>query len=356
MKRIFAVLLLVCLLCGCAGQPAPTTEATVETTAAPTTEATVPPTTEATVPPTTEPTVLYTNPLTGLPCDAPVTKRPVAVVTNNSSSAMPQHGTSQAEILVEILSEGGITRNLAIYTDVGSVPALGAVRSARTYFQSISKAFEAILVHSGDSIYANEQFRTGRYPHVEAMYYSFFYRDQARLNAGYLTEHTLFVKGETLAEHVASQFKMDTDRQDYGLRFDPNMQMTGEPANSARIAFFANGKVSQLHFDAEKGAYSLYQHKQDYIDGNTGQKVYFKNVLVLYAAMRTVETTHVFHTLEGQNIGFYLCNGKFQPILWNRAAEEQPFTFTYGDGTPVTMAPGTTYIAVVHNGSVVTFE
>ena len=177
MKRIFAVLLLVCLLCGCAGQPAPTTEATVETTAAPTTEATVPPTTEATVPPTTEPTVLYTNPLTGLPCDAPVTKRPVAVVTNNSSSAMPQHGTSQAEILVEILAEGGITRNLAIYTDVGSVPALGAVRSARTYFQSISKAFDAILVHSGDSIYANEQFRTGRYPHVEAMYYSFFYRD-----------------------------------------------------------------------------------------------------------------------------------------------------------------------------------
>ncbi len=356
MKRTIAILILLCLLCGCTGQAAPAATTTAATTTAPTTEPATVPTTEATTAPTTEPPMLYTNPLTGLPCEEPVTKRPVAVVTNNSSSAMPQHGTSQAEILVEILSEGGITRNLAIYTDVASVPALGAIRSARTYFQSLSKAFDAILVHSGDSIYANEQFRTGRYPHVDGMYTTIFYRDQARLNAGYLTEHTLFIKGQTLADHIAGQFSMATDRQDYGLKFDPDMQMTGEAAQNVRIAFFANGKVSQLQYDEEKGAYSLYQHKQDYIDGNTGQKVYFKNVLVLYADMRTVETTHVFHTLLGQNIGFFISDGKFQPILWNRASEEQPFTFTYGGGTPVTMAPGTTYIAVVHRNSVVTFE
>ena len=355
MKRILAILALVCLLCGCTGQQAETAP-TTQTTVPATTEPTTVPTTEATVPPTTEPPMLYTNPLTGLPCEEPVTKRPVAVVTNNSSSAMPQHGTSQAEILVEILSEGGITRNLAIYTDVASVPALGAIRSARTYFQSLSKAFNAILVHSGDSIYANEQFRTGKYPHVDGMFTTIFYRDQARLNAGYLTEHTLFVKGQTLADHIAGLFPMDTDRQDYGLKFDPQFQMTGEPAQNVRIAFFANGKVSQLSYDSQLGSYSLYQHKQDYIDGNTGEKVSFKNVLVLYADMRTVETTHVFHTLLGQNIGYYVCDGKFQPILWNRAAEEQSFTFTYGDGTPVTMAPGTTYIAVVHRNSVVTFE
>ena len=196
MKRILAILVLVCLLCGCTGQQAETAP-TTQTTVPATTEPTTAPTTEATVPPTTEPPVLYTNPLTGLPCEEPVTKRPVAVVTNNSSSAMPQHGTSQAEILVEILSEGGITRNLAIYTDVASVPALGAIRSARTYFQSLSKAFNAILVHSGDSIYANEQFKTGMYPHVDGMYTTIFYRDQARLNAGYLTRN---VNEETLGK------------------------------------------------------------------------------------------------------------------------------------------------------------
>lgn len=358
MKRLILTLTVLCLmLCACTGQEAaPTTVATVPTTAVPTTEPTTAPTTEPTTAPTTEPEALYRHPLTGLPVYEPVTVRPVALVTNNSSSAMPQHGTSQADILVEILAEGGITRNLAFYTDLTNVPALGSVRSARTYFQSLSKAFDAILVHSGDSVYANEQFRTGRYPHVDGMFTTIFYRDQTRLSSGYATEHTLFVKGEKLFDYVNEKFEMETDRTDYGFRFNEDLVMEGEAAESIKISFFSGGKYTNLSYDAEKNGYSLYQYRRDYVDGNTGEKVYFPNVLILYAKMQTVASSHVFHTLEGSNIGYYATGGKIRPITWTRAAETDHFTFTYEDGTPVEMTPGTTYIGVVHKNSVVTYE
>lgn len=357
MKRLIPALLALCLvLCACGAQESVPTTTVPTTTAAPTTEATTAPTTEPTTAPTTEPQPQFRHPLTGLPLYEPMTERPVAVVTNNLAAAMPQHGTSQADILIEILAEGGVTRNLAIYTDIRSVSAIGAVRSARTYFQSLARSFDAVLVHAGDSSYAHEQFKTGRYPNVDGMYTTIFYRDQNRLNAGYSLEHTLFINGQTLYDYAAQRYRMTTDRTDFGLRFNDSLEMTGDPATRVTVAFHTWGKTTQLTYDGEKNAYSLFQHGRDYVDGNTKEQVYFSNVLVLYASMRTVESLHVFHTLEGSNAGFYATGGKLRPITWTRANEDAPFTYTYTDGTPVEMTPGKTFIAVIHGNSTVSYE
>jgi hypothetical protein len=121
-----------------------------EATEIPTTEAptTVPPTT---VPPTTEPAVLYRNPLTGEPLDAPLTNRPFAVVINNIRAAQPLHGIGEADMLFEIVAEGGgsITRCLALYGDPAGVEKIGSVRSARTYLINLARAYDAIFVHAG---------------------------------------------------------------------------------------------------------------------------------------------------------------------------------------------------------------
>ncbi|MDE8721632.1 DUF3048 domain-containing protein, partial [Alistipes putredinis] len=72
-------------------------------------------------------------PLTGLEADGNVQQRPLAVVVNNHPKARPQSGLSKADIVIEALSEGPITRFLAIYQS--EMPeAAGPVRSAREYF------------------------------------------------------------------------------------------------------------------------------------------------------------------------------------------------------------------------------
>ena len=120
MKRVLCIFFVICLLlCACTKAPVEqTTEQTQGATANATTEqtteaATSEPTQETTVPDTTEdtvPVVLYRNPLNGEPVAELYTARPFAVMINNIVYAQPVCSVGSADIVFEVLAEGGITR------------------------------------------------------------------------------------------------------------------------------------------------------------------------------------------------------------------------------------------------------
>ena len=62
------------------------------------------------------------------------TQRPVAVMIDNSKYAQPQYGTSDADIIYEMVTEGGITRLMAVYDTIDHIQRVGPVRSARDQF------------------------------------------------------------------------------------------------------------------------------------------------------------------------------------------------------------------------------
>ena len=124
---------------------APATEApTVPATEAPTEEPTEEPTQAPTVEPTEPAAAAYANPLTGEAMAAPLTQRIFMASINNHKEAMPQHGISQADIYYEMLVEGTVTRCLGVFTDIGSVEKLGAIRSARIYTVSLTQRYVAM--------------------------------------------------------------------------------------------------------------------------------------------------------------------------------------------------------------------
>ena len=65
------------------------------------------------------------------------TDRPVAIMVDNSKYALPQYGISDAEIIYEMVTEGGITRLMAVYSDLDDVVLVGPVRSARDQLCSL---------------------------------------------------------------------------------------------------------------------------------------------------------------------------------------------------------------------------
>ena len=93
------------------------------------------------------------NLLTGLDTlsEEAVGKRPVAVMVNNIEPSFPQYGIAQADIIFEILVEGNQTRFMALYGDYTQVPQICSVRSARKYFGSLAKGFDAVYVNWGMS-------------------------------------------------------------------------------------------------------------------------------------------------------------------------------------------------------------
>ncbi len=361
MKRIIPLVLVLCMLLAACGNKN-TDGATVPTedTKATETEAATTQPKETEKP--TEPPVLYRHPLTGEPLDKPFTGRVYAISNGNSESSLPQHGIGQADIVHEILAEGSVTRLAVLYTNPEKVAAMGSVRSARTYLLDIGTAYNAIYNHCGTSIYADRFIRDNDVVHVDAMFHSEFYRDPARRNEGYDLEHTLFVHGEDLVS-MAKEAGYDTKvpaGTTYGLEFsDKEVDLKGESAKQIVIYFEGEGygKSTTMTYDAASGTYRGTQFSQDFIDGNTGELVEFKNVLVLKAETEVVDGEgHKMVDLDGEGEGYYACNGEIIPIIWHREGVDHPFTYTLTDGTPLKLGVGRSYIAFTPLSGEVIYE
>lgn len=354
MKRLLPLLLALCLvLCACGGQTAetePSTEAT-----APTTEATAEPTTEA-----TELPVLYRNPLNGEPLDAPFAGRAVAVVINNLKGALPHHGVADADFLYEVETEGGITRCLAVYTDLEGVGSIGPVRSARTFFNNVALSYEAPIVHCGGSVRGRNAYadsdggKISGWEHLDQVYNGgYFFRDKDRYSSGYNWEHTLFTTGEDLLKAMADKGYADEKQRDFGLQFDEEVKLDSTIAQKVVVSFRGD-KTTTFTYDADTGLYKTEQYGMTYVDANTGEQMTFKNVMVLYTSQwnrHDGEYSRSYYELSGEGEGYFAVNGEIIKIKWSRQDMNSPFVYTLEDGTPVTLGVGTTYVAIASETS-----
>ena len=362
MKRVLSIFFVICLLlCACTKAPAEqTTEqaqvTTVNVTTEQTTEAaTSEPTQETTVPDTTGDTtpidLKYQNPLTGEPLAELYTARPFAVMINNSSYAQPMCSLNSADIVFEILAEGGITRCMAVFGDVAGLDHIGAIRSARPYYVRLAYSLDAIFVHHGGSNAGIAEARALGLDRLDFLGNAgeVYYRDQDRLNSGYVLEHTSFADGDDMLERV-EELEFETAREngiDYGFMFaDAGSTADGESVTDFKVVFGGCNKTTGFAYDESTGKYAASQYGDDIVDGNTDEIVSYRNVLMITAETHTNDDSTLVIDLLGEGDGYFACDGKIVPINWSRSAEGEPFVFTHEDGTPITFGVGNTYIAV----------
>ena len=308
----------------------------------------------------------YQNPLSGEPLAEPYLGRPVAVMLNNIKQAMPQHGVSQADILFEVLAEGGITRCMGIFSDISAVAKVGSIRSARKYFVELSQGYSALYTHFGGSNEALDYISNQKVQSLNGMEgESYFFRDMDRLNSGYSQEHTWFAVGQRLLDYaeVRKYPTAYSETPDYNMTFDDGKVVVGEKGEKITVYFNQGGnpgsytKSTTLTYDAQTKTYFAAQHGGDYIDGNTKETVAFRNVVVLRTntslqsdgSLLTIKTT-------GTGTGYFACNGQLVPINWSRETVNDPFTYTLENGNPVTFGAGSTYVAVVPTNATVNYQ
>lgn len=382
MKRALTLILAVfmMLLCGCTSTPEetiPSTQATTQPTQATDPTQTDPEPTQTDPEPTqtdpeptqTEPVVLYTNPLTGEPLEQLTTNRPYCVVFNNSKAAMPQHGVGQADILYETLIEGE-TRCMGVFYDFSAATQpLGSIRSARRDFIRLAMGYDAIYVHGGRSsgeYGALEYLQATDWDHIDGVHGSgaeqYYYRTRRE---NYSFEHTLFIDPEDAVAY-AQKMKCTMSRDesvDFGWQFDEEAFFVGDTANKVTAWFNLSSthsskwhKSTTMNYNAETGLYEAFQYGADYIDGNTGETLTFRNVLILHTSMKTLDNTLMKIDVVGSGTGYFACNGQIVPILWSRDSEYENFSYTLENGTPITFGVGKTYVAIIPNSGHVEYE
>lgn len=375
MKRFLPLLLALILLLTACSQPAePSQPSTPSTQESSSTAVSSEPTgttgqTETSLPEdTTAPQIPlnYQNPLSGEPIADPYLGRPVAVMLNNIKAAMPQHGVSQADILYEVLAEGGITRCIGIFSDISAVAKVGSVRSARKYFVELAQGYSALYAHFGGSNEALQYIKNQKVPSLNGMEgEQYFYRDTDRLNSGYSSEHTWFTSGQQLLNYAEAR-KYATayaEERGYNMTFDDGKVIVGEKGEKITVYFNQGGKPGSytkstiLTYDEAAKTYFAAQHGGDYIDGNTKKTISFRNVVVLRtntkqqsdSSLMTIQTT-------GSGTGYFACNGQLVPIKWSRQSVNAPFTYTLENGNPVTFGVGSTYVALVPTNATVNYQ
>ena len=308
--------------------------------------------------PEPEPVFPYAHPLTGEGLDQDISgKRPIAVMFNNLKKALPQLGVSQADVVYEIVAEGGITRMMGVFQELEGVGELGSIRSARDYYVNLALGHDAIYIHAGGSPQAYEALGGWGVTHIDFVngpYGNMCWRDpDRRKNAG--LEHSLLTSSEKVLEQMPSRFRLDHEEgYSVGWTFAKDAPAGGQPAEKLTVPF-SNYKTGYFTYDKETNLYSTAQSLDgsdpiSYVDGASGQAVGVGNVLVLYTDVSRVpgdSAGRMSVRTTGTGDGLLLRDGQLYEITWRRDKRTDNYSFLDKSGQPIPLAVGHSYINIV---------
>lgn len=306
--------------------------------------------------------------LTGEVVSAEVgSRRPISVMINNVTQALPQFGIGSADVMYECMVEGGLTRLMAVFQDIDGLEKIGPIRSARTYFVYLAGEWNSIYVHWGQCEYAKiylEQPVTNNL-NGTLMSEPYFFRDssdgrKAPHNAfsdadgiyqgiekkGYITDmdqwydYLTGIYNDEIPETYQEHFKFAGDGETADMS-------AGQDATYIYTGFASND--SEFEYDATTGLYNRFQYGGKQIDKLTGEQLAYKNVFVIYSEKSDYYgTQYLQFDLWSDGDGYYFTDGKAIPIRWEKDTEWGPMRFVdAATGEEITVNQGKTWISIV---------
>lgn len=296
------------------------------------------------------------NPLTGTADLNPsmLNKRPVSFIINNSHSAWPQYGISDADILYEWPYEGSATRIMALFADYTKPQTVGPLRSVRHDFVELSIPYNTVFVHWGGS-YAGynwlENYNINNFDGQSG--YESFFRDQNRLDSGYSLEHTGMISTSAFTQTLQSN-NIDMNYQTSpAFKFNESETPITFPdtmANSVSVKL--SGEVTcDLNYDAATKKYNKSEFGEPQLDASNNVQVSTDNVFILYSNITSFNgdpTLRDLH-LEDGGYGYYLTQGTKTKINWTKPSVESPIKYTLENGEELVVNQGKSLIMFAYN-------
>lgn len=298
----------------------------------------------------------YLSELTGLPIDAQLqTQRPIAVMVDNESKALPHYGTAEADIVYEMMNSTAndrITRLMCIYKDWGALTQVGSIRSVRPTNILIAQEYDAVLCHDGGPYYINDYF--SRYPYHFSGTFS-------RVNNGKAREFTEYILSGDLARNFRSsgystEYAADSEAAGghfrfaaYGTQMNPDdYDADGvRTANTIELPFYHN--QSRLLYNRETGTYDYYEYGQQHLDAETGAPLTFENVLLQCCSFHQYDSNGylIYNCIDRFRFAYYCTGGRNISVLWSKEGEGGITHFYDAEGNELTINPGKTYIGII---------
>lgn len=291
------------------------------------------------------------SPLDGTEADLALAMRhPLAIIVENLPPARPQIGLDNASIIYEAITEGGITRFMAIYGPKNA-DKVGPVRSLRTFFLDWAWEYNAFIAHVGGNIDALDRVSPEGALDLDefSLGEKVYWREP---EAGKAIEHTMHTSTEKLYQAAQEKgFSMTADFDSFKFLKAKDFVVSQSAEQKIEIPFSSFSYTVSYEFDPINNNYIRSMADSLHRDRSTGNQLAPTNVIIQSVGRhegttRINENSWTFDTMgEGQAKIFY--GGKETDGTWKKLSLKDRTKFYDNNGKEIEFLPGQFWYEIV---------
>ena len=279
-------------------------------------------------------------------------QRPIAVMVDNESIALPHYGLTQADVVYEMMNStlnGRITRFMVLVKDWEEIKQLGSIRSVRPTNVLIASEWNAVICHDGGPFYIDQYMAD---PSVDNFSGTF-----SRVDNGKSREYTEYILPGDLDKNfensgVSKEYTSTYEGAHYQFANEKNpvdLSTASDAIDAKTVDLPFPHNKSILEYNEDDQLYYYSEYDKPHVDpGNDNKQLCFKNVLI-QSCLYTQYDEHgymIFNCI-GKDIGYYVTNGKAIPVTWTKESMTSPTRYYDADGNEIKINTGKTYVALV---------
>ncbi|MBD5451117.1 MAG: DUF3048 domain-containing protein [Lachnospiraceae bacterium] len=283
-------------------------------------------------------------------------QRPMAIMVDNESIALPHYGLTEADVVYEIMNStanGRITRLMAIVKDWGKIEQFGSVRSTRPTNIMLAAEWNAVLCHDGGPFYIDEW--------IARDYSANFSGGFSRVSNGKSREFTEYVcTGDLDKKFSASKYSTEYDKYYPGQHYffsntEIDLSDVGDTIDCTKIELPFPHNSSRLEYNAETGTYDYYEYGKAHVDPqHDNAQLTFKNLLIQDTTFAQLDQNGylIYNAIDSGRDAYYITNGKAIEVTWIKPSENEPTIYLDKQtGEQIELNTGKTYVALVPSDS-----
>lgn len=282
-----------------------------------------------------------------LPFDTNI--RPYAVMIDNEGTrVLPQGGLAFAQIIYEIIVEGGETRLMPIFW--GTAPELiGPVRSSRHYFLDYSMEHDAIYIHFGYSPMAKDDLKKFKIDNINGVANGGeIFWDLTNDKRNWQDSYTSAKRIKDYCSKV--KYMQTSDKKPVfsyaGSNYVPDNSTDAKIVNIR----YSSSYTCSFEYDEKTYKYLRFRKQKPHIERNSGEQLTAENIIIQFVPSSTIKGDKYGRQqvdTVGKGEGYLITKGKKVSITWSKDSRTSPTVYKHKDGSGIKLNKGQTWIQIV---------
>lgn len=275
--------------------------------------------------------------------------RPFAVmIDNEGTKCLPQGGLNMAQVIYEIIVEGGVSRLMPVFWE-REPELVGPVRSSRHYFLDYAMEHDAVYVHFGWSPMAITDISKFKINNINGVanggeIFWDLTNDKRNWQDSYTS--TSKIKGYI----QKAKYKTNTDKELVFKYNEKDAELQSENTTEKINIRYSTGYSCGYTYDHDNKVYLRLRQNQPQIERVTQKQLTAKNIIIQRVKNYTIKGDQYGRqevNTVGSGEGYYITNGKYIEIKWSKASRTERTIYTDADGNEIHLNPGQTWVQIV---------